>query len=162
MNITPISLLAGMLLISLVSCNEPEREEAQALDMNELRAEIQAMEDAYAEAQNAKDPDGVVVYYADDAVSMPNNQPTVSGKAAILDQVRADMARDTAGSTTTFQVTDIKASGDLLVEAGTSTTTDAAGNVTTGKYVSVFEKRDGKYVCIRDIWNTDAPEAGSE
>lgn len=150
-----------MLLLALVSCNEPEREEAQALHMNELRAEIQAMEDAYAEAQNAKDPDGVVVYYADDAVNMPNNQPAVSGKAAILDRVREDMARDTAGTTTTFQVTDIKAAGDLLVEAGTSTSTDAAGNVTTGKYVSVFEKRDGKYVCIRDIWNNDAPEAGN-
>jgi len=28
----------------------------------------------------------------------------------------------------------------------------------SGIYMSIFEKRDGKYVCIRDIWNSDMPE----
>jgi len=34
---------------------------------------------------------------------------------------------------------------------------DAAGKVTaTGKYMAVWEKRDGKWLCIRDIGNEDA------
>ena len=36
------------------------------------------------------------------------------------------------------------------------------GTVTTGKYVSVFEKRDGKYICIRDIYNSDQKENNDE
>ena len=27
--------------------------------------------------------------------------------------------------------------------------------VSQGKYMSLFEKRNGKYVCVRDIWNSD-------
>ena len=28
----------------------------------------------------------------------------------------------------------------------------------TSKYMSLFEKRDGKYICIRDIYNNDKKE----
>ena len=66
-------------------------------------------------------------------------------------------AKDDGGSLS-FQVESIMADGDLLVEAGISTYTAANGEVSTGKYVSVFEKRDGKYVCVRDIWNEDEDE----
>lgn len=33
---------------------------------------------------------------------------------------------------------------------------------TTGKYISVFERRDGTLVCIRVIWNNDAPSDDDE
>ena len=37
--------------------------------------------------------------------------------------------------------------------------TDATGKVTyTGKYMAIWEKRDGKYICLRDISNDDAKE----
>lgn len=157
MKIKSIFLFASTLLLSICSCTAPAVEEAPALDLEKIKAEIQAMEDAYAIAQNAKNADGVMVYYADDAVNMPYNQPTAIGKEAILTRVKEEMAKDTSGATIVFKVTDIKACGDLVVEAGTSASTDAKGKVTTGKYVSVFERRDGKYVCIRDIWNDDAP-----
>ncbi len=158
MQLKSIFLLLSILLLSILSCNAPAKEEAPTLNMDQIKAEIQAMEDAYAVAQNAKNADGVVVYYADDAVNMPGDQPSVNGKAAILARVKEEMAKDTVGATIVFKVTDIKASGDLVVEAGTSASTDAKGKVITGKYVSVFEKRDGKYVCVRDIWNNDAPK----
>ncbi len=36
-------------------------------------------------------------------------------------------------------------------------TKDASGKVIrTGKYMAIWEKRDGKYICIRDIYNDDA------
>lgn len=51
---------------------------------------------------------------------------------------------------------DVFAAGDLVVETGKCTFKDASGAVIrTGKYLSLFEKRDGKYVCIRDIYNDD-------
>ncbi len=40
---------------------------------------------------------------------------------------------------------------------------DASGvTVDTGKYIGVFEKRDGKWGYIRDTWNSDNPPAPAE
>ena len=56
--------------------------------------------------------------------------------------------------------TDVGVSGDLGWEWGTYTATDKSGDtVDTGKYVTVFRRKDGKWLMIRDIWNSDAPPA---
>lgn len=125
-------------------------------DMDKVRAEIQALENAYADGLNAKDANAVLAYYADDAVSMVNNSPAASGRDALLKMVQEDIANDTTNTTVSFEVVDIFAAGDLVVETGKATDKDADGNVVkTGKYMSLFEKRNGKYVCIRDIYNND-------
>jgi uncharacterized protein (TIGR02246 family) len=125
-------------------------------DPGKVRVEIQALEDAYAAGINARDADAVLAYYADDAVSMVNNAPVASGRDALLKMVQEDIAGDTTNTTVTFEVVDIFAAGDLVVETGKATDSDSDGNVVkTGKYMSLFEKRNGKYVCIRDIYNED-------
>jgi len=49
-------------------------------------------------------------------------------------------------------------SGDLGHEWNTYTLKDKSGKtIDTGKYVSVFARRNGKWVIIRDIWNSDGP-----
>ena len=161
MKIFKTTLLA-ILAISWFACaQQPHTHEEEKPDIAALTSTFQAMEDAYAKAQNAKDAEGVVAYYAEDAHNMPNNQPVVKGKAAILNRIKKDMATDTSNTMTTFEVVEVFAAGDLAVEIGKSTTKDAAGSVvSSGKYMSLFEKRDGKYVCIRDIWNNDAPVPG--
>ena len=153
----PILLIASALCLAILSSTAPVTEQAPALDMDKIKTEIQALEDAYAAAENAKNAEAVLAYYADDAVNMPNDKPSVVGKKAILARIKEDMAGDTTVSTIVFKVMDIKASGNHVVEVGSSTITGAGGKVSTGKYMSVFEKRDGKYACIRDIWNDDAP-----
>jgi ketosteroid isomerase-like protein len=96
------------------------------------------------------------MYYADDAVSMVNNAPIAVGHDALLKMLQENIDRDTTNATESFEVVDIFAAGDLVVETGKATFKDADGNVTkTGKYMSLFEKRDGRYVCIRDIYNDD-------
>ena len=143
----------------LAACQAPVAEEA-ALDMDAIKAEIQAMEDAYAEASNTKNAEAQVAYYADDAQSMAPNMPTLVGKEAILAYTKEEMAKDSADdSTIRFEIVDLFADGDLLVEVGKSITTKSDGTETTGKYVSVFEKRDGKYICVRDIYNADQKES---
>lgn len=74
-----IPMLPGILLLSALSCTTPATEKAPAVDLVQVKTEIQAMEDAYAAALKAKDADAVMVYYADDAIDMPNNEPVVSG-----------------------------------------------------------------------------------
>jgi len=146
------------LLGFFTACQAPEAEKA-ALDMEAIKAEIQAMEDAYAEASNTKNAEAQVAYYADDAQSMAPDKPTIVGKEAILAYTKEEMAKDTSNdSKIRFEVVDLFAEGDLLVEVGKSIVTKSDGTESTGKYVSIFEKRDGKYICVRDIYNNDQKE----
>ena len=153
-------LLMAFCAISFTACEMHEEHEhaEETIDMNALKAELQGMEDAYAKAQNAKDADAVVVYYADDANSLPPNKPTLVGKAAILADTKAGMAEDDDGATSKFEVVDVFADGNLAVEVGRSITKNPDGSKSYGKYISVFENRDGKWICIRDIYSEDAEE----
>jgi ketosteroid isomerase-like protein len=116
------------------------------------------MENAYASAANARDAESVVNYYAEDAKSLPQNEPMLDGKSAILERLKQNYDSDTNGSEAVFEVVEVFAAGNLVIEIGKSTETDSDGKITTGKYMSIFENRDGKLVCIRDIWNNDAPD----
>jgi ketosteroid isomerase-like protein len=150
-------LAVTLCLFFIYSCTAPQGG-AETIDMDAVRAEIQAMEDAYAVASNANDADAQVSYYADDAQSMGPEEPTLVGKEAILAKTKEDMAKDSSGNTIRFEIVDLYAAGNLAVEVGKWISTDKEGEETTGKYVSVFEKRDGKYICIRDIYNSDSDD----
>ncbi len=148
-----VAFAAATLLTA--SC-KPAAQEPAKPDLAQILTEIQALEDAYAAGLNARDANAVIAYYADDAVSMVNNAPVASGRDALLKMTQDEIAGDTTNTPVAFEVVDIFAAGDLVVETGKATYTDQTGNVTkTGKYMSLFEKRDGKYVCIRDIYNDD-------
>jgi ketosteroid isomerase-like protein len=114
------------------------------------------MEDAFAAASNARDAESVVKYYSDDAHTMPPNAPTLVGKAAILERMKKNVAEDEDGATERFEILDVFAAGNYATEVGKYIRTAKDGTEKTGKYVSIFEKRDGKYICIRDIYNDDA------
>lgn len=140
-------------VFALASC---QKNLPPAPDLAKIRTEIQGMENAFAEAWNARNAAAVVAYYADDAVSLADKSPILTGKEAILKRQEEQFASDTTKMTVSFEVMDIYATGDLVVETGKSTFKDASGAVVlTGKYMSLFEKRNGKYLCIRDCYNED-------
>ena len=60
-------LVLGIFCLALTSCEPPAGDAAEEVDMEALKAEIQAMEDKYAEGENTKNVDLVMEYYADDA-----------------------------------------------------------------------------------------------
>lgn len=144
--------------VLFTACSGPAKE-AAPIDMAALKTEIQAKEDAFAAAEKAKDADAVAAYYADDAVSYNRNQEPLAGKTAIKEGIAKRLAADTTGNLSTYQVVDLFADGDLLVEIGSFSTKNAAGQESDkGHYLSVFQKRDGKYVCVRDMNATSMPE----
>lgn len=152
------------------SCSSPAPEEvatpevvaspeAAKPDLAAIKAEIQAIETAFAAADNARDVNAILAFYSEDAVSMGSGEPMTIGKAAIQKAIEAGFAKNAAGSTVTYEVLDVFGDGNTVTEVGKSTRVDATGKVTyTGKYMAIWEKRDGKYVCIRDIANSDAKE----
>ena len=121
-----------------------------------IRTEIQAMENAYAAGLNAQDAKAVIAYYADDAISMVNNAPVAVGHDALLKMAQDEIASDTTNNTVSFETVDVFPAGDFVTETGKATYKDPSGRVVkTAKYMTLFEKRNGKYIAIRDIYNED-------
>ena len=151
-------LLAPTLFMFNACSPAKTHEHAAEINQDSVKAQIQAMENAFAVASNAKNVDGVAVYYAADAESLADHEPTRVGMDAIKAGIARDMAMDSTGSTVSFATTGVWAAGNYATETGTITNKDKAGNVVkTGKYMTLFELKDGKYIAIRDMWNDDAP-----
>ena len=153
-----------------VACSPPAPEEAAAPeeivppaapgpDLASIKAEIQALEDAWSAADNAGDVAALLAFYAEDAVSMGGDSPMAIGKAAIQKEIEASMASRTAGNTVKYEVLDVFGDENTVTEVGKTTRMDASGKIiSTGKYMAIWEKRDGKYLCVRDISNNDSKD----
>jgi uncharacterized protein (TIGR02246 family) len=138
---------------------KPAVQEAPKPDMAKVKAEIQAVNNAWAAASNARDAAAILAFYADDAISMNDDKPMMVGKAAITKDSETWFAKSKEGSTVSYETMDVFGDETRVTEIGKITTKDAAGKVTyTGKYMAVWEKRDGKWLTIRDISNDDEKE----
>ena len=143
--------LLGLAAFLFVSCSAPA-DTAQPIDMEKAKTDIQAMEDAFAAGEKAKDADAVAAYYSDDAISYGRNKQPAVGKAAIKQQIAQQIAKDTSGNYNVYKVVDLFGEGNMLVEIGSWTEFNASGGeVDKGHYMSYFQKKDGKYTCVRDM-----------
>ena len=81
----------------------------------------------------------------------------LTGKDAIRKKQEADFAKPSGYASIAFETMDVYAQGNVATEVGRAIYKDAAGKTTGGgKYIAVYEKRDGKYLCIREIYNKDS------
>ena len=121
-----------------------------------LKADIQKWMDDI----NAGNADAVAAQYADDALLMPPNAPTATGRAAIREAIARESAGMKQGGLTlkSTATTGVGVTGDLAWMSGTYAVTDAKGaTIDTGKYLSVHRKINGAWLYTRDIWNSDNP-----
>ncbi len=153
-----IRLFAFLVFTALIISACATKEKEEILDMEKVKSEIQAMEDAYAAGEKAKDADAVAAYYSDDAISYSRNEQPNVGKAAIRDNLAKSIAKDTTENYNVYKVVDLYAEGDTAVEIGSWTEFDSSGKeVDNGNYMSYFQKQDGKYICVRDMSTTTSP-----
>ena len=155
-------ILGAMLfsaLLSLIACNTKKAESSlPSIDKEQIKKEIQAKEDEFAAVFNSGQTKNIG-YYADDAISFSQNKPALVGKAAITEyyQANLDSLSQNKISFTTNEIF-VQNDGSLVVEIGYYKLVDTANIViNSGNYISIFEKRDGKYVCIRDMSTSDMP-----
>lgn len=153
----------------LIACNNDSKDNTDAAkssevvtatpavaDLSKIKAEIQDLETRWSQADNARDTNAVAAFYADDAVTLSNNKPMISGKDAIRKDVAEGLTKRKKGATVAYDVIDVFGCENTVTETGKITVKDSTGKVYyTGKYMAVWEKRDGKYICIRDISNDD-------
>jgi uncharacterized protein (TIGR02246 family) len=125
-------------------------------------AEIRAVSLAWKEAFNAGDTAAVVALYADDAVLAAPGVPAVLGKAAIRDYFVQTMAGFKAAGLTVEDspIGELRASGDLGFQWMRYRIVDTSGAVVdAGKLLTLFHRRNGRWLIVGDTWNSDFPLA---
>ena len=138
---------------------------ASAADPTSEVSAIHAVDQVWLKAYNSGDVDTAANLFDENAVLLPPGAPAAHGRAAI----RAFLAKDMAGAAkegVTLSLTgkpDGGVSGDVGWSSGTYAVKDKSGRVVdTGKYLSVSRKKNGKWLYIRDSYNSDSPPAAAE
>jgi uncharacterized protein (TIGR02246 family) len=146
-----------VLPLFVAGCGQQAPPDTRAAEETALRA----LNDQWSKTAGAKDLEGTVSYYSDDASLFPPNAPLASGKQAIHAMWADTIASATAISWQTDKV-EVSRSGDLAYLTGTYQTTakDPKAQLVndTGKFVEVWKKQaDGKWKTVADIFNSDVP-----
>src|ERR1044071_6851937 len=147
-----LGLLPGCLMILLFACNTKKEEPAPVVvDKEQVKKEIQAKEDEFAALYNGAEMKSIG-YYADDATVFYQNRAPLVGKPAIVEFLKSDLEGNT--NKISFQTNEVFPSndGNQVVEVGYYKVVDSANTpINTGNYMILFEKRDGKYVSVREM-----------
>ena len=114
---------------------------------------------AWLDAYNAGDVEKIVAMYERDAVLMPPHAAVANGQAAIRAFLTTDTAAaKAAGVKLVPGAATAGVAGDTGWESGSYTIADASGaTVDSGSYMSVSRKSNGKWLYIRDTYNSDRP-----
>lgn len=153
-NILKGSLLLFLMLVSIASSTVMAQKLSSA-EIEKIKQEIQEKENAFAEIYNTGEVKKIG-YYADDAITYYQNMKPINGKKARQEFLAQDINANT--NKISFTTNDVFVSNDgiQVVELGSYKVVDKEGLViNTGNYMSLFEKRDGKYVCLRDMSASD-------
>lgn len=152
-------MFSGCLACLLFACNDNKQGsgEMTMADKEQIKQEIQAKEDQFAAIYNTGELKDIG-YYANDAISFYQGREPLAGKQAIIEFLKSDLAANT--NKISFRTSEIFVSndGNQVVEIGYFKVVDSASNpVNSGNYMSLFVKRDGKYVSLRDMSASDMP-----
>jgi ketosteroid isomerase-like protein len=127
------------------------------IDKESIKAEIQARENEYAELYNGGEIKKIG-YYAEDAVTFFQNRKPLSSFAEREAFLKSDLENNT--NTISFTTKEVfpSSDGNMVVEIGYYQVMDSTKTtINSGNYMSLFEKRNGKYVCLRDMSASDMP-----
>jgi hypothetical protein len=152
------TIVKSVLLVSIVTlffaCAPKKAEkEAVVIDKEQIKAEIQAIENKFASVYSHRNPDSLT-YYADSAVSYFVGQEPISGKAAIHQFIEAELNELPAGTKIINETIEIFVTddGNNVAEVGAYRRVDSTGKIMqNGHFFSFFAKRNGQYVCTRDM-----------
>ncbi len=146
-------------LISLViACNTKKAESVGGgVDKDQIKKEIQAKEDEFAATYNAGEMKSIG-YYAEDATTFAQNNPPLVGRDAIVEYLKANIDSLDKSNKISFTTKEVFVSndGNQVVEIGFYRVVDSTNTpVNTGNYMSLFEKRNGRYYSVRDMSASD-------
>ena len=141
--------LSGCIISMAIACNS--KSEISQAEKDQIKKEIQARENEFAEVYNTGELKNIG-YYAEDAISYFQNRAPLVGKEAIIDFLKSDIDSNT--NTISFVTKEVFPSNDgkQVLEIGYFELMDSANIIiNTGNYMTLFEKRNGRYVSVRDM-----------
>ena len=162
-NITTKGVLSATVLSLLIACNSGNENSGKAeaatpaIDKEQIKKEIQTKENDFATLYNNAELKDIG-YYADDATTFFQNREPLVGKEAIINFLKNDIISNT--DRISFKTNEVFVSndGNMVVEIGYFKVVDSANApLNSGNYMSLFEKRNGKYVAVRDMSASDMP-----
>ena len=147
-------ILLGGISICMFSC---DTKSTTTVDKEQIKKEIQAKEDELAATYNAGEVKSIG-YYAEDATTFYQNRAPLVGRDDIVEFLKSDLEANSNKISFTTKEVFVSNDGNQVVELGYFKVTDTTNTpINTGNYMSLFEKRDGKYVCVRDMSASDRP-----
>lgn len=152
-NIIYKGALSGLLISMAIACNQVS--ELSESKKEQIKKEIQEREDEFAKVYNSGEMTSIG-YYADDVKVFHQNMQPLIGKEALLAYLKSDLDSNT--NIISFKTNEVfpSSDGNQVVELGYFKVTDSAKYVlNSGNYMILFEKRNGKYVCIREMSTSD-------
>src|SRR3954469_19045117 len=150
-------LSLGCIISLMLACAAKKEEPVAVIDKEQIKKEIQAKEDSFASVYNSGNLRNIG-YYADDATTFYQNRPPLVGKDAIISFLKSDIVSNK--DRISFKTNEVFVSndGNMVVEIGAFQVVDSTNTpFNTGNYISLFEKRNGKYVAVRDMSASDYP-----
>ena len=148
------AVLAGCLL--LAGCSAVQAPTDTAADA----ATLDGFQDEWEKNFNSGNAAGLVALYAEDAVVSPPGSPPLRTHAAMQEFFTKDIAANPGVVFDIAPPTARAISGDIAWETGTWTAKDKSGTtLDTGKYLTAYRKRDGKWLMAADMWNSDMAPA---
>jgi len=148
-------LSCGISIFVACSPKEQPKVEAPVIDKEAIKNEIQIKETEFANLYNTRKLTNIG-YYADDAITFFQNRAPLTTRAERIAFFESDVKSNP--NTISFTTNDVFISNDgmQVVEIGAYKVVDSTNTtVNSGNYMSLFEKRDGKYVCVRDMSASD-------
>ena len=124
-------------------------------------AAIRASSAAFLAAYNKGDVDAVAMHFAETAVVMPPNMPSLRGRDEIRRFVEKGIARAKENGVTLALAagSDVGVSGNLGFHSGAYTATSGGSVIDSGKYLETWSKGGGQWRMIRRMWNSDKAPA---
>src|SRR6188768_999269 len=151
-------LSLGCIIGLMFACNTKKEEpSAVMVDKEQIKQEIQAKEDSFALLYNTGELRDIG-YYADDATNFYQNRPPLVGKQAIIDFLKSDLDSNTNKISFTTKEVFPSNDGNQVVEIGYFKVVDSANiPINSGNYMVLFERRNGKYVSVREMSASEMP-----
>jgi ketosteroid isomerase-like protein len=157
-NIVTKGLIFLCLMTLAIACNPRKTESVTvSVDKEQIKKEIQAKEDEFAAAYNAGEMKRIG-YYAEDATTFAQNNPPLVGREAIVEYLKANIDSVDKDNKISFITKEVFVSndGNQVVEVGSYKVVDSTNtSVNAGNYMSLFEKRNGRYYSVRDMSASD-------
>lgn len=174
----PMPLFAAVVAVALIAGCQQEpatetgsttevgsTEETSAVDPAAVRQALDDFGNTWETTALTNDGAALAAIYAEDAVVLAPGAPLMNGRAEIESGFVEMM---TAAPFTAIDIVtdgvEVSASGDLAYGYGTFTSTNTVDGQPfddTGKWTSIHENRDGQWVTVLDIWNSDGPMGGA-